>query len=243
MRELIAKGEWPQDEYYLRASYQTAGRGQTGNGWESAPDKNLLCSILVKTQKIKEISPFYLNVAVSVAIHKVIESYIVEQSELTIKWPNDIYWQDKKMAGILVETAIIGGELKYAIAGIGLNVNQTEFISDAPNPISLKQITGREYEPDELMQQLYAELQKELSDTSLQTSVWEYYRAHLYRREGFWPFVEREVNTRPTMNASASAKGQFMARIKDVLPSGEIVLEDRKEKTRTYHFKQVRYVI
>ena len=244
MREMIAKGEWPEGVRYLYAGYQTAGRGQTGNGWESEEGKNLLCSVLVESQKIKDKRPFFLNVAVSVAVCLLVKT-VFERSGLcslseavSIKWPNDIYWQNRKVAGILIENAIIGNEVKYSIAGIGLNVNQTEWTSDAPNPVSLKQITGREYDIDALMQQLYAEIHKALDE-----DVWEEYNAHLYRREGFWPFVEREVTTAPTMNAGPDTKGVFMARIEDILPTGEIVLRDEKEQQRIYHFKQVRYVL
>lgn len=228
LKELIAKGEWPEGEKYLYAGYQTAGRGQTGNGWESEEGKNLLCSILLPPRK----NLFGLNVAVSVAVRRLLGE------EFTIKWPNDIYWKDQKVAGILIENAIIGNEVKYSIAGIGVNVNQSEFKSDAPNPISLKQIYGTDFVVDELMHDLYAEVQR-----TLKTDVWEEYKAHLYRREGYWPFVEREVSTAPTMNAGKETEGIFMARIVDVLPTGEIVLQDQQEKKRIYHFKQIRYVI
>ena len=228
LRELIAKGEWPEGEHFLYAGYQTAGRGQTGNGWESEAEKNLLCSILLPPRK----NLFELNMVVAVAVQRLLGE------AFTIKWPNDIYYGDKKVAGILVENAIIGNEIKYSIAGIGLNVNQVEWQSDAPNPVSLKQITGRTYDIDALMQKLYEQVQK-----TLQEDVWDYYKAHLYRREGFWPFVEREVTTAPTMNAGQEAKEQFRACIEDVLPTGEIVLRDQEGKQRKYHFKQIRYVI
>lgn len=225
LRQLITEGNPPE---FIYAGYQTAGRGQTGNGWESAPDKNLLCSILLPARK----NLFELNIVVAVAVRRLLGD------GFTIKWPNDIYWGDKKIAGILIENAIIGNEVRYSIGGIGLNVNQTEWQSGAPNPISLKQITGKDHDIDELMQRLYAEVQKALKE-----DVWAEYKAHLYRREGFWPFVEREVNTAPTMNASSQTRGQFLARIEDVLPTGEIVLRDEANTQRIYHFKQIRYVV
>ena len=224
LKELIAKGEWPNGERFIRAGYQTAGRGQTGNGWESEADKNLLCSILLPPNK----NLHFLNIAVSVAVHRVIQSVLCQCnglcSVLSIKWPNDIYWKDKKVAGILVENAIVGSEVKYSIAGIGLNVNQTEFKSDAPNPISLKQIYGTDFVVDELMQKLYAEVQR-----TWEEDVWAEYKAHLYRREGFWPFDDKN--------------GKFEAAIQDVLPTGEIVLRDQEGKQRQYYFKQVKYVL
>ena len=228
LKELLAKGEWPADEHFLRAGFQTAGRGQTGNGWESEADKNLLCSILLPPRE----NLFELNIVVAVAVQRMLGE------AFTIKWPNDIYWQDKKVAGILIENAILGNAIKYSIAGIGLNVNQTEFVSDAPNPVSLKLITGKDYDLDEMMRRLYKETQK-----ALEENVWEEYKSRLYRREGWFPYVEREVSTAPTMNADAHAACQFMARIEDVLPTGEIVLCDQQGNRRTYHFKQIRYVV
>ena len=233
MKELIANGHRrvSGDElFYIRAGYQTAGRGQTGNGWESEEGKNLLCSILLPARA----NLFELNMVTAVAVQRLLGD------AFTIKWPNDIYWGDQKVAGILVENAIIGNELKYSIAGIGLNVNQTEWHSDAPNPVSLKQITGQTYCIETLMQQLLDEVHKALSE-----DVWDYYKAHLYRKEGFWPFVEREVSTAPTMNANSQQliANCFKAHIEDVLPTGELVLRDQEGKQRIYHFKQIRYVL
>ena len=211
LKELIAKGQEPK---FIYAGYQTAGRGQTGNSWESEEGKNLLCSILLPPDK----NLYFLNIAVGVAILRLLGE------DFTIKWPNDIYYGDKKVAGILVENAIIGNEVKYSIAGIGLNVNQTAFRSDAPNPVSLKQITGKEYDVDALMQRLYEAIQAVLKE-----DVWSEYKDHLYRREGFWPFEDKN--------------GVFEARIEDVLPTGEIVLCDKSGQNRQYGFKQIKYII
>ena len=217
LKELLAKGEWPKGERFLYTAFQTAGRGQAGNGWESEEGKNLLCSILLPPNK----NLYFLNIAIGVALLRVIGE------DFTIKWPNDIYYGDKKVAGILIENAIIGNEIKYSIAGIGLNVNQTTFVSDAPNPVSLKQIRGQEYDIKRLMIHLFETVQRVLNES--EQEVWAYYKSHLYRREGFWPFEDKD--------------GPFEAAIKDVLPTGEIVLEDKKGQERIYHFKQVRYVL
>ena len=244
MKELLAKGEWPECERFLYTAFQTAGRGQAGNGWESEEGKNLLCSILLPPRK----DLFYLNVLVSVAVHKVIRSLLFERSGLlslseavSIKWPNDIYYGDKKIAGILIENAILGNEVKYSIAGIGLNVNQTTFLSSAPNPVSLKLISGKETDIDALMQALMAQI--EALEAMDEAQIWAYYRDHLYRREGFWPFVEREVSTAPTMNADRKTEGVFLAKIENVRTNGEIELRDQAGNLRIYHFKQVRYVL
>lgn len=214
LKQMAAEGN-PLD--FIYAGYQTAGRGQTGNSWESEEGKNLLCSILLPPDK----NLYFLNIAVGVALLRVIGE------DFSIKWPNDIYWQDKKAAGILVENAIIGNEIKYSIAGIGLNVNQTEFKSDAPNPVSLKQIRGREYDIESLMNRVLEEVHKVLNEP--EQDIWSYYKSHLYRREGWYPYEDKN--------------GVFEAHIEDVLPTGEIVLKDRQGKERNYHFKQIRYIL
>ena len=231
LKELLAKGEWPEGERFLYTSFQTAGRGQAGNGWESEEGKNLLCSILLPPKK----ELFDLNVLTAVAVQRLLGE------GFTIKWPNDIYYGDKKIAGILIENAILGNEVKYSIAGIGLNVNQTTFLSSAPNPVSLKLISGKETDIDALMQALMAQI--EALEAMEEAQVWAYYRDHLYRREGFWPFVEREVSTAPTMNAEKGAEGIFLAKIENVRTNGEIELRDQNDNLRIYHFKQVRYVL
>ena len=223
MKEMLARGEWPKGEGFLYAGYQTAGRGQTGNSWESEEGKNLLCSILLPPDR----NLHFLNIAVGGALLRTVSGYGLPVTELSIKWPNDIYWKDKKLAGILVENAIVGSEIRYSIAGIGLNANQTKFVSDAPNPISLKQIRGMDFAIDELMERLYDEVHKVLNEP--EEAVWAYYKSHLYRREGFWPYEDKN--------------GVFEARIQDILPTGEIVLCDRNGQLHQYGFKQIKYKI
>ena len=245
MRKLIAKGKPFPDETrwimtgFIRAGYQTAGRGQTGNGWESEPDKNLLCSVLLDISRWHlPYTPFTINIVVSMALHRMICALLPDNNALTIKWPNDIYYEDKKLAGILIENVFNGYEVQYSIAGIGLNVNQTTFVSDAPNPISLKQITGLDYDLEELMNKLLDELDKVFLDYDK-----EYYRTHLYRKDGFWRFVEREVSIAPTMNAGKETEGFFLAKIENVREDGELELRDQDGNLRIYHFKQIRYVL
>ena len=234
---MLVKGEWPEGEEYLYAGFQTAGRGQTGNGWESEEGKNLLCSILLPPRA----NLFELNVITSVAVHRMINCQLsILNSQLTIKWPNDIYWGDKKLAGILIENAIIGNEVKYSIAGIGLNVNQTEWKSDAPNPVSLKQITGKEYDIDALMTTLMNKIHE--VQTMRQEDIWEYYRRHLYRREGEWLFAEREVNLTPSRILTKQPKEAFKASIADITKQGELVLRTAQGEKK-YHFKEILFVV
>lgn len=246
----ILRGEEPQYADCLKenipviyTTYQTAGRGQAGNGWEAEKGKNLLFSYLLREPKIKPTEQFELNILAAILTHCTIKDLLSDEQKklLAIKWPNDIYYGDKKLAGILVENSLIGSVIRHSIAGIGININQERWVGNAPNPVSLKQITGKETHIKNVMMTFITYLnQWELTTPE---SRRQYYMQHLYRREGYWPFVEREVSVQPTMNASTEAAGQFMARIEDILPTGEIILCDRHNKRHTFHFKQVRYVI
>ena len=224
--------------YTIRTDYQLAGRGQAGNGWESEDSKNLLFSTLLRC----EVSPaeqFRLTMWVSVAMVEMLLKYLPAEG-LTIKWPNDIYYGDKKLAGILVENTLVGSKIAYSIVGIGLNVNQLEFLSPAPNPISMQQISGKEYDVENLLEEYLAVL-KRWQNVPLQT-LQAAHMSYLCRRRGMYPYVEREVSLVPTAIAQ-STEGAFRAEIQGITPQGELVLQTEKGETRTYHFKQIRFVI
>lgn len=250
LMQRILRGEEQEYAACLKAdvpliytTYQTAGRGQTGNGWESERGKNLLLSYLLREPKVDISELFLLNVTAAVAAHRTIAEWLsLEQRPmLTIKWPNDIYIGNRKIAGILIENSLCGGKVQHSIAGIGINVNQEQWVSGAPNPVSIKQLTGVRADIDAIAKRFEQKLETTLSWEPVQRR--NYYRVHLYRRDGYWPFVEREVSTAPTMNATNDAEGQFMARIKEILPTGELLLIDQQGGQRKYHFKQVRYVL
>ena len=130
--------------------YQTSGKGQGKNVWESEDGKNLLFSIALDMSFLKAENQFILTQIVSVTMINVLKKYLPEES-LSIKWPNDIYFNDKKIAGILIKNEIKGMMMGTSIIGIGLNVNQTSFDDNLPNPISMKMITGKDFDLDELL--------------------------------------------------------------------------------------------
>ncbi|MBP5643616.1 MAG: biotin--[acetyl-CoA-carboxylase] ligase [Bacteroidales bacterium] len=132
------------------ADHQTAGRGMDKNRWESEKGKNLLFSIALNVNYLEAENQFKISQAVSVAIVETLSQYIDNQ-KLFIKWPNDIYFGDKKLAGMLIQNTIEGRMMGVSIIGIGLNVNQLQFSKDIPNPISLKIITGKEYDLKKLL--------------------------------------------------------------------------------------------
>ena len=141
--------------------------------------------------------------------------------EFTIKWPNDIYWQDRKVAGLLNENVIVGSKIAYAVAGIGVNVNQEVFRSNAPNPVSLKQITGETYELESLIDKIVEEIEVLLPLLGDYEALKREYMARLYRKEGWFPYVERDVSTAPTTIARVGKTNEekhvpFLAEIADI---------------------------
>ena len=232
-----------EDIPLIYTTYQTAGRGQTGNGWESERGKNLLLSYLLREPEVNISEMFLLNVIAAVAAHRTIAEWLSfeQRPMLSIKWPNDIYIGNRKIAGILVENSLSGTKIQHSIAGIGVNVNQEQWVSGAPNPVSIRQLTGVKADIDAIVKRFKHKLETTLSWDPVQLR--NYYRVHQYRCNGYWPFVEREVSTAPTMNATAEVEGQFMAKIEGFLPTGELLLRDQQGNQRKYHFKQVRYVL
>ena len=135
---------------------QTAGRGQKGNSWESEDGKNLTFSHLLKRPPVKARDQFYLSEAAALAV---VEALSSEASDgFSVKWPNDVYWHDKKVCGMLLENSLDGSDIAHCIVGIGINVNQERFLSDAPNPVSLINITGHEHDRTDLHQRYMAVL-------------------------------------------------------------------------------------
>ena len=139
------------------ASHQTAGRGMGKNQWESEAGKNLLFSIALNVNYLEAENQFKISQAVSVAIVETLSQFIDNQ-RLFIKWPNDIYFGDKKLAGMLIQNTIEGRMMGISIIGIGLNVNQIEFSKDIPNPISMKQISGNDFDLENLLNLLIANI-------------------------------------------------------------------------------------
>lgn len=219
--------EKQEDFTCVYTSFQSAGRGQRGNSWESEAGKNLLFSFVVYPKFLEAGRQFLLAQITALALQETLSRYV---EDITIKWPNDIYWKDKKICGTLIENDFTGTFLGRSISGTGVNLNQKVFLSDAPNPVSLTQITGRIYDSEEVLYGIldrissyYVSLQQD--NTAIIVSR---YKNNLYRGQGYHPFTD--IN------------GAFMARIADVESSGQIVLEDETGKYRKYMFKEIEYL-
>ena len=245
----LLRDEYPDAPHLftIRAGYQTAGRGQAGNGWESEADRNLLFSTLIRPDNLPATEQFNLSMAVSLALYRTVAALLPteEADALSVKWPNDLYFGDLKLAGILIENIIQGANIARSVAGIGLNVNQSVFTS-APNPVSMTQITGRSYDLELILNDFLAELTRVLAMPA--DGLRGAYMACLYRRRGFHPYQEREVSVLPTNNISpeqarAEKRPVFLAEIAGITPFGELILRDQNGLEHTYHYKQIRYVL
>jgi BirA family biotin operon repressor/biotin-[acetyl-CoA-carboxylase] ligase len=163
------------------AHEQTAGKGQRGKRWDSEKGSNIMLSVIVNTTPIQHLPPFLLSAATALACHQLFESYAL--SETFIKWPNDIYWRDRKAGGILIENIFRGKEWQWAVIGIGININQTKFPEGKLRPVSLKQITGKKHIPTILAKDLCVLLEKyyQLLIENQTDTVLDAYQANLFR--------------------------------------------------------------
>ena len=219
--------EWP-DGTVITTREQQQGRGQQGNFWESEAGRNLTFSIVLKPTFIPPEEQFYLSKAISLGVADFLSVYL---DNVSIKWPNDIYVDDSKIAGILIEQSITGNIISQSIVGIGLNVNQTIFRSNAPNPTSIKLRAAREFNLHESLSHLctYIENRYLQLQTDLIYEMNNDYMKRLYRL-GIWSDFESQGE-------------RFKARIIKVEDSGRLILERMDGATDGFYFKEVSYVL
>jgi BirA family biotin operon repressor/biotin-[acetyl-CoA-carboxylase] ligase len=197
------------------AHAQTKGRGQRGRSWHSDAASNIALSLIIDPKPLAPTQLFLLSKCIAVAVLRFFNRYAT--SEVTLKWPNDLYWRDRKAGGILIENVLHGPEWRWAIAGIGLNINQTVFPEAATRPVSLKQITGRHYDPPALAKELCAEVDACFRQLLTEPQVLlDQYQQHLFRRG-------EKVRLR-------SGRRVFEATILGVTNAGELVVQHALEE-------------
>lgn len=215
----------------IAARRQSAGRGQRGNTWESEPDANLTFSILVRPVGIPPVKQMAISRAVSLSIVRWLDRYLPDGMEASIKWPNDIYVGDCKICGILIEHVLTAGRIERTIIGVGININQKAFYSDAPNPVSLTQLTGLTYPLDSMLREVTADIISlvEAEDRACGDLTATDYMSRLWRRNGFHPYRD--------------AAGDFTARIADVAPDGTLTLLRPDNTLSRYAFKEITAIL
>ncbi len=220
----------PAEFALVTTDYQTRGHGQKGTTWESARGENLLFAFRFRPEGVKASHQFLISEVVSLAVMKAL-SKMMKGGGLTVKWPNDIYFDDRKICGMLIEHNLRGADIATTVIGIGINVCQSQFLGDAPNPVSVKQITKGNPDRAAVLRnflkyftELYALLKAGDYD-----KIHRAYLQSLYRRDG-------------SLHPFRDAAGDFLATIVDVQPNGILLLRDEAGTTRSYAFKEVRFL-
>ena len=216
---------------------QTAGKGQRGKNWASQKGANMALSILLNPYPLLIQDQFKLSVCVAVSVHEFFSNYAGDETK--IKWPNDLYWRDRKAGGILIENVVGSSEFrvqsqesavwKWAVVGIGININQTIFPADLPNPVSLKQITGKNFEPVGMAKEICSALEKnyQLLMGGRFDQLFSYYQIHLYKKD---EKVKLKKNNRV-----------FETTIKDVSETGQLITQHSIEER--FNFGEVEWML
>lgn len=222
------RGEEGELMTVVTARFQTAGRGQGSHTWESEEDKNLMFSIKTRPHNLQIERQYVMMQAEALAIFHTMQTYA---DGFTIKWPNDIYWHDRKISGTLSESSISTKGVGSIILGTGININQEQFLSDAPNPVSLCNIINRETSTDEVLSKIldaFAIYIYKVYDGKYD-DIHDEYMSHLYRRKGYHQFRDNG--------------GTFTAAIDTVQPSGRIRLRRIDGTISEYDFREVKFII
>jgi BirA family biotin operon repressor/biotin-[acetyl-CoA-carboxylase] ligase len=210
---------------------QTSGKGQRGKTWVSEKEKNIAMSLVFEPGRLPAgpngaiISQFHFSAAVALTCTEFLLRYI--DSEIKIKWPNDLFWRDRKAGGILIENKFQGNVWKWAVVGIGININQTGFYTDLVNPVSLKQITGKTFNVIELAKELHLLLLKNLAQDTDPQKIMEQYNRQLYK-----------INELVTLRKDGV---EFDTVIKEVSNTGRLITVDAIE--REFEFGEVEWVL
>ncbi len=232
--QLTSTNDEAQDPKYrhadlIRADVQTAGRGQRGHCWQSASGENLLCTLILEPQFLRAAQQFSLLEAVALGLADALASLGVTPR---IKWTNDMYVGDRKIAGVLIEHALCGTMLRRTMVGIGLNVNQIEFNPALPNPTSLCLATGRRFGVDEVTEVMHAAVMRRYERLAAGdgAALHEEYVSMLWH-------INKEQRFR-------SPDGrEYTATIRGVAPAGDLLLE-HPDGTRTAQpFRSLEFVL
>ncbi len=198
----------------VMAREQLAGKGQMGTVWESEPGKNLTCSVFMKIDDLKLAEQFYISIATSLAVCDTLNDLLV--TKLSIKWPNDILSDRQKICGILIENIVKNGSLIGAIIGIGMNINQTKF-DNLPQAGSLKQISGKNFNIEEVLHSLLLRLEKRF--LNLETSNFDIlkkeYEHLLFRKNKPSTFLDAEGNSFVGIIQSVTNQGKLQVLLED----------------------------
>ena len=214
----------------VAAISQTAGRGQRGNRWISAPGDNLTFSFLLRPESLPAREVMALTCFATLAVR---DALLAEGVPAVIKWPNDIYVGKRKICGMLVENGLDGAYIAWSVIGIGINLNQTEFPGGVLNPTSLKRLTGRTYDPAAFLENLCHRFEARLPDLATEQTrkaLRDAYEKDLFQKGMLAPYRD------------LAADVEFTGTILGITPEGLLRIE-AEGRERTYGFKEVSYIL
>lgn len=222
----LLSGFSPEEGTVVAAAYQQKGRGMMQNRWESERGQNLLFSLILYPVFLPIGRSFLLSQAMALGVRDWVGSYL---GGATVKWPNDVYFGDKKVAGILIQNALSGAKMQHSVVGIGINVNQTDFPAHVPNPGSMKGISGNTFDIDRSMEELFGLLE----------------RRYVQLKEGAWSSLEadylRHLYGKGQLRTFARSDGStFQGRIAGVAENGFLLI-DTGERQEAFEVKEVQF--
>ena len=211
------------------ADFQTAGRGQRGHVWHSQKGENLTFSVVLEPHFVPITEQFSVSEVVALSLVDMLAEYGIEAK---IKWTNDIYVGDKKLVGILIEHSLSSATLRRTIVGVGINVNQTEFDSAIPNPVSMAQLLGKQLDAEDVLQCFLKHLQRnyELLREGAMEALHERYNTLLYRKNEWHTYA-------------LPSGERFKGAIRGTKPSGALAVENKSGEVKDYLFKEIEFVI
>lgn len=228
LKVMLSQEDLPEG-FVLQAGFQTSGRGQGTKQWESERNQNLLISLLLRPDHIPIDEQFLISQIISLGIvNALCEINPRVSNEFSVKWPNDIYWNEKKIGGILIENTWQGPKIASSVVGIGLNINQEVFISEAPNPISLYQISGLKYPLEEVLKKVIMNIDYYYEAVHPE-AIRRQYMERLFRKNGFHAYKENNLI--------------FEARVVDIDHDGKLILEKTDAHRVGFYFKEVEFVL
>lgn len=225
---LLTKNK-PGEGTVVSAWNQTQGRGQIGSSWESEAGKNITISIILYPSFLPIRQQFILNQAISLGIFDFISKFI--STQVKIKWPNDLLVRDKKIAGTLIQNILSSNIFQSSVIGVGINVNQVLFKSDAPNPTSLKLETKKEYDVNSLIDLLCSAIEKrylQLRAGNISILQQDYLNnLHQFQEEAIYQRTDnREI---------------FSGKIVGIDESGKLIIDHKKGQS-AFSMKEVRFL-
>ena len=210
------------------SKHQTNGRGRNGNLWVNRPSLNLAFSVYKRFINFSVNEKFILNILSSISVYEVLKKY--KLNNLTIKWPNDIMTENKKIAGILIENSVRGNKINHSVIGVGININQSQFL-DLPNATSVFLESGKKHSVEKIAVELKDAIKKNFTNFDIrETELIEFYNSVLFKRNVTTDFT--------TVNAK-----KIQGTIIGVNKEGTLSLKQKNHKVFEYAENQIKMKI